>query len=51
MHIADYAKMLCTLLDIPVHKLANNKGTIEALHVLFTLYSELKSNIHVQQQQ
>jgi hypothetical protein len=42
MHASDYAKILCSLLDIPVHKLANNKGTIESLHVLFTLYSDFK---------
>ena len=47
MHISDFSKMICTFLDIPVHKLANNKGCIESLHVLFTLYSELKSNIYV----
>lgn len=46
MHPSDYAKVICSLLDIPVHKLANNKGTIESLHVLFTLYSDFKNNPH-----
>lgn len=34
-----FSKLICALLDIPVHD-----NIIESLHVLFTLYSEFKSN-------
>ncbi len=34
-----YAKVVCTLLDIPVYE-----NPIESLHVLFTLYLEFKNN-------
>lgn len=47
----DYAKAVTTMLDIPVHKNASNKGTIEALHVMFTLYSTFKENQHFAKQQ
>lgn len=39
-----YAKIICNLLDIPVHKVNSNKGITEALHVLFSLYSVVKEN-------
>ena len=39
-----YAKIILSMLDIPVHKLANNKSLIESLHVLFTLFSEFRQN-------
>lgn len=26
MHTSDYARVICTMLDIPTHKLANNKS-------------------------
>jgi hypothetical protein len=26
MHTSDYARVICALLDIPTHKLANNKS-------------------------
>lgn len=42
----DYARLISTMLDIPVHNLPNNKGIMEALHVIFTLYSDFKENIH-----
>lgn len=42
MHSADYARIVLTMLDIPVHKLANNKSLIESLHVLFTLFSTFR---------
>lgn len=48
MHTADYARLVCAMLDIPTHKLANNKSTIESLHVLFTLFSEFRQNQHFQ---
>jgi intraflagellar transport protein 46 len=44
MHPSDYARIVLTMLDIPVHKLANNKSLIESLHVLFTLFSEFRQN-------
>ena len=46
----DYAKIMATMLDIPVHKTQNNKGIIEAMHVMFTLYSDFKENQHFQKQ-
>ena len=49
MHAADYARLVCSMLDIPCHKLANNKSVIESLHTLFTLYSDFKQNQHLNQ--
>jgi len=40
----DYARIVLSMLDIPVHKLANEKSLIESLHVLFTLFSEFRQN-------
>lgn len=51
MHAADYSRLVCSMVDIPCHKLANNKSVIESLHVLFTLFSEFRSNQHFQQNQ
>jgi hypothetical protein len=42
MHPSDYARVVLSMLDIPVHKLANNKSLIESLHVFFTLFSEFR---------
>jgi len=42
MHSGDYAKIVLTMMDIPVHKLQNNKSLIESLHVLFTLFSTFR---------
>ncbi|KXZ41654.1 hypothetical protein GPECTOR_340g77 [Gonium pectorale] len=39
LDIKTYAKLVCTLLDIPVYD-----DPIESLHVLFTLYLEFKNN-------
>ena len=50
MHVSDYAKLICAMCDIPVHKSAKNNTAIESLHVLFTLFSEFRSNQHFQQQ-
>ncbi len=44
MHTADYGRFICSMMDIPTHKLVNNKSVIEALHVLFTTFSELRQN-------
>jgi len=49
--LEDYAKLCCTLLDIPIYQdNGDKKNLIESLHVLFTLYSEFKANQHFQQQ-
>ena len=37
MSLAEYARICCALLDIPVHT-----NVIESLHVMFSLYSEFK---------
>jgi hypothetical protein len=37
MPLREYASLVCTLLDIPVHK-----TVVEPLHVLFTLFSDFK---------
>ena len=50
MKISDYSKLICNMLDIPIHKLSSNNSIIEALHVLFTLYSEFKENPHFQRE-
>lgn len=50
MSPAEYARIICAMVDIPVHKQQNNKAVIESLHVLFTLFSEFRSNQHFQQQ-
>ncbi|OMJ81375.1 hypothetical protein SteCoe_18166 [Stentor coeruleus] len=41
-----YIKIVCAILGIPIHSLANNKSHIESLHVLFSLYSYFKVNQH-----
>lgn len=51
MHINDYAKLVCSMLDIPVHQTSNNRALVESVNVLFTLYSEFKANQHFQQQE
>jgi intraflagellar transport protein 46 len=48
MHVSDYARLVCSMIDIPVHKLQNNKPVVESLHVLFTLFSEFRQNQHFQ---
>ena len=48
IHTSDYARIVLALLDIPVHKLANNKSLIESLHVLVTLFSTFRQNQHFQ---
>jgi intraflagellar transport protein 46 len=46
MNIENYSKLACNMLDIPIHNLNSNRSVVEALHVLFTLYSEFKENQH-----
>jgi intraflagellar transport protein 46 len=48
--LAEYAKMICGILDIPVQKLGNKKSLVEALHLLFSLYAEFKENPHFRHQ-
>ena len=50
MHVSDYARLVASMVDIPVHKMQNNKPVVESLHVLFTLFSEFRQNQHFQQQ-
>ena len=38
----ELAKIVCSLLDVPVH----NGHIIESLHVLFSLYAQVRSNQH-----
>ena len=45
MSNADYAKIVCNLLDIPIHNVNSDKSLIEALHVLFSLYSVVKDSV------
>jgi intraflagellar transport protein 46 len=49
MHVADYARLVLAMCDIPVHKLGNNKSVVESLHVLFTLFVEFRNNQHFKQ--
>lgn len=51
LSVEDYSKACLSMLDIPVHKNVDDKGIIEALHVMFTLYSTFKENQHFQKQQ
>jgi len=44
MQTGEYAKLICSMVDIPCHKLQNSKSVIESLHVLFTLFSEFRQN-------
>ncbi|OWZ09688.1 hypothetical protein PHMEG_00017566 [Phytophthora megakarya] len=41
MGLEQYVRIVCALLDIPVHK-----NVYESLHVLFTLFLEFRSNQH-----
>jgi intraflagellar transport protein 46 len=45
LSLADYSKVACNLLDIPVYQGLPN-SLIESLHVMFTLYSAFKENQH-----
>lgn len=41
--LAEYCKVLCSLLDIPTYD-----NPIESLHVMFSLYTDFKNNPHFQ---
>ena len=45
LELADLVRAMCAILDIPVYS-----SLTESLHVLFTLYSEFKANVHFQNQ-
>ena len=49
MHVLDYARLICSICDIPVHQTKGNKGVIEALHLLFSVFIEFKNNQHFKQ--
>ena len=46
MDVSDYARLICSFTDIPVHNTNNSKPLVESLHVLFTLFSEFRQNQH-----
>lgn len=48
INVEDMAKYCCALLDIPVHKANKERNLVESLHVMFTLYSGFKANVHFQ---
>lgn len=43
LSLAEYAKTLCTILDIPVYE-----NPVESLHVMFTLFIDFRNNPHFQ---
>lgn len=53
MSTEEYARVVCSLLDIPVHSGGGGGDApgplIQALHVLFSLYAEFKGNAHFAQ--
>ncbi|XP_025101749.1 LOW QUALITY PROTEIN: intraflagellar transport protein 46 homolog [Pomacea canaliculata] len=47
--LAQFTEIICSILDIPIYKgLSHHNEKIQALHVLFTLYSEFKNSQHFQ---
>jgi len=45
LELGDLVRVMCGILDIPVYS-----SLTESLHVMFTLYSDFKANVHFQQQ-
>ena len=43
MSLAEYAKVLCSILDIPTYD-----NPVESLHLMFTLYMDFRDNPHFQ---
>lgn len=43
LSIAEYAKVLCSILDIPTYD-----NPIESLHLMFSLYIDFRNNPHFQ---
>lgn len=48
MSVENFAKIICSMLDVPIHKLNDERSLIEAMHLIFTVYSEFKENQHFQ---
>nr|KAG5706741.1 hypothetical protein BaRGS_007244 [Batillaria attramentaria] len=47
--LGQFTEIICSVLDIPVYKNSSHHNEkIQALHVLFTLYSEFKNSQHFQ---
>ncbi|XP_076457673.1 intraflagellar transport protein 46 homolog isoform X2 [Babylonia areolata] len=47
--LGQFTEIICSILDIPVYKNSSHQNDkIQALHVLFTLYSEFKNSQHFQ---
>lgn len=45
--LSEYVEIICSILDIPIYKGSpQHNSKIQALHVLFTLYSEFKNSQH-----
>ncbi|XP_052253903.1 intraflagellar transport protein 46 homolog isoform X2 [Dreissena polymorpha] len=45
--LGEYVELICTILDIPIYKNTNQHNEkVQALHVLFTLFSEFKNSQH-----
>ena len=42
----EYARAMLAVLDIPIHKLGNNKSMVEALYIFFTLFQEFRDSPH-----
>lgn len=42
--LSQYVDIICSLFDIPVHPELGLNGKVQALHVLFTLYSAIKNS-------
>jgi hypothetical protein len=47
LDLTSYAKLVCALLDVPVH---SDSTLIESMHLLFTLYLSFKNNPYFQTQ-
>jgi len=43
LSLLEYAKLLCSILDIPVYD-----NPIESLHLMFTLFTDFRDNVHFQ---
>lgn len=48
MSVENYTAIICNMLDVPIHKINEERSLIEATHLIFTVYSEFKENQHFQ---
>lgn len=46
LSLAEYSKLLCSILDIPVYE-----NPVESLHLMFTLFTDFRNNPHFQAMQ